>query len=62
MQVSTLSNPVDGHLKVSRMPEERFPEPCIGPRVQAVGESVHVWVAFHNGAIYTAGHTGVERK
>ena len=42
--------PVDGRLRVRRLPGERFPPGCQAHRVQAGGGSVHVWGAFHNNA------------
>ena len=43
-------NPVDGRLRVRRLPGERFRPGCQAHRVQAGGGSVHVWGAFHNSA------------
>ena len=40
--------PVDGRLRVRRLPGERFRPGCQAHRVQAGGGSVHVWGAFHN--------------
>ena len=40
--------PVDGRLRVRRLPGERFPPVCQAHRVQAGGGSVHVWGAFYN--------------
>ena len=42
--------PVDGRLRVRRLPGERFRPGCQADRVQAGGGSVHVWGAFHNSA------------
>ena len=42
--------PVDGRLKVHRLPGERFQQRRQAYRVQAGGGSVHGWRAFHNGA------------
>ena len=42
--------PVDGRLRVRRVPGERFRPGCQAHRVQAGGGSVHVWGAFHNSA------------
>ena len=42
--------PVDGRLRVHRLPVERFRPGCQADRVQAGGGSVHVWGAFHNSA------------
>ena len=42
--------PVDGRLRVRRLPGERFRPGCQVHRVQAGGGSVHVWGAFHNSA------------
>ena len=42
--------PVDGRLKVRRLPGERFRPGCQAHRVQAGGGSAHVWGAFHNSA------------
>ena len=42
--------PVDGRLRVRRLPGERFRSGCQAHRVQAGGGSVHVWGAFHNSA------------
>ena len=42
--------PVDGRLRVRRLPGERFWPGCQAHRVQAGGGSVHVWGAFHNSA------------
>ena len=42
--------PVDGRLRVRRLPGERFRPGCQAHRVQAAGGSVHVWGAFHNSA------------
>ena len=42
--------PVDGRLRVCRLPGERFRPGCQAHRVQAGGGSVHVWGAFHNSA------------
>ena len=42
--------PVDGKLRVRRLPGERFRPGCQAHRVQAGGGSVHVWGAFHNSA------------
>ena len=42
--------PVDGRLRVRRLPDERFRPGCQAHRVQAGGGSVHVWGAFHNSA------------
>ena len=42
--------PVDGRLRVRRLPGERFRPGCQAHRVQAGGGSVHVWGAFHNSA------------
>ena len=42
--------PVDGRLRVRRLPGERFRPACQAHRVQAGGGSVHVWGAFHNSA------------
>ena len=42
--------PVDGRLRVCRLPGERFRPGCQAHRVQAGGGSVHVWRAFHNSA------------
>ena len=42
--------PVDGRLRVRRLPGERFRPGCQAHRVQAGGGSVHVWRAFHNSA------------
>ena len=42
--------PVNGRLRVRRLPGERFRPGCQAHRVQAGGGSVHVWGAFHNGA------------
>ena len=41
---------VDGRLRVRRLPGERFRPGCKAHRVQAGGDSVHVWGAFHNSA------------
>ena len=41
---------VDGRLRVHRSPGERFRPGCQAHRVQAGGDSVHVWGAFHNSA------------
>ena len=43
-------NPVDGRLRVRRLPGERFRPGCQAHRVQAGGGSVHVWGAFYNSA------------
>ena len=43
-------NPVDGRLRVRRLPCERFRPGCQAHRVQAGGGFVHVWGAFHNSA------------
>ena len=40
--------PVDGRLRVRRLPGERFRPGCQAHRVQAGGGSVHVWGVFHN--------------
>ena len=42
--------PVDGRLRVRRLPGEHFRPGCQAHRVQAGGGSVHVWGAFHNSA------------
>ena len=42
--------PVDGRLRVRRLPGERFRPGCQAHRVQGGGGSVHVWGAFHNSA------------
>ena len=42
--------PVDGRLRVSRLPGECFRPGCQAHRVQAGGGSVHVWGVFHNSA------------
>ena len=42
--------PVDGRLRVRRLPGERFWPGCQAHRVQAGVGSVHVWGAFHNSA------------
>ena len=42
--------PVDGRLRVCRLPGERFRPGCQGHRVQAGGGSVHLLGAFHNSA------------
>ena len=42
--------PVDGRLRVRRLPGERFRPGCQAHSVQAGGGSVHVWGAFHNSA------------
>ena len=42
--------PVDGRLRVCRLPGKRFRPGCQAHRVQAGGGSVHVWGAFHNSA------------
>ena len=42
--------PVDGRLRVRRLPGEPFRPGCQAHRVQAGGGSVHVWGAFHNSA------------
>ena len=42
--------PVDGRLRVRRLPGERFRPGCQAHRVQAGGGSVHVGGAFHNSA------------
>ena len=42
--------PVDGRLRVCRLPGERFRPGCQAHRVQAGVGSVHVWGAFHNSA------------
>ena len=42
--------PVDGRLRVRRLPGERFRQGRQAHRVQAGGGSVHVWGAFHNSA------------
>ena len=42
--------PVDGRLRVRRLPGERFRPGCQAHRVQAGGGSVHVWGTFHNSA------------
>ena len=42
--------PVDGRLRVSRLPGESFRPGCQAHRFQAGGGSVHVWGAFHNSA------------
>ena len=42
--------PVDGRLRLRRLPGERFRPGCQAHRVQAGGGSVHVWGAFHNSA------------
>ena len=42
--------PVDGRLRVCRLPGECFWPGCQAHRVQAGGGSVHVWGAFHNSA------------
>ena len=42
--------PVDGNLRVRRLPGGRFQPGCQTHRVQAGGGSVHVWGAFHNSA------------
>ena len=42
--------PVDGRLRVRRLPGERFRPGCQAHRVQAGGGLVHVWGAFHNSA------------
>ena len=42
--------PVEGRLRVCRLPGERFQQRYQAYRVQAVGGSVHVWGAFHSGA------------
>ena len=42
--------PVDGRLRVHRLPGERSQQRCQSYRVQAGGGSVHVWGAFHSGA------------
>lgn len=42
--------PVDGRMRVRRLPGERFLEDCQVDRVQAGGGSIHVWGAFHNDA------------
>ena len=39
--------PVEGRLRVRRLPGERFRPGCQAHRVQAGGGSVHVWGAFH---------------
>ena len=43
-------NPVDGRLRVCRLPGERFRPGCQAHRVQAGGGSVHIWGVFHNSA------------
>ena len=48
--VEILTYPVDGRLRVRRLPGERFRPGCQAHRVQAGGGSVHVWGAFHNSA------------
>ena len=42
--------PVDGRLRVRRLPGERFRPGCEAHRIQAGGGLVHVWGAFHNSA------------
>ena len=42
--------PVDGRLRVSRLPGELLQPGCEAHRVQAGGGSVHIWGAFHNSA------------
>ena len=42
--------PVDGRLRVRRLPGERFRPGCQAQRVQAGGGSVQLWWAFHNSA------------
>ena len=42
--------PVDGRLRVRRLPGERFLPGCQAHRVQAGDGLVHVWGAFHNSA------------
>ena len=42
--------PVDGRLRVRRLPCERFRPGCQAHRVQAGGGLVHVWGASHNSA------------
>ena len=42
--------PVDGRLRVRRLPGECFWPGCQAHRVQAGGGLVHVWGAFHNSA------------
>ena len=42
--------PVDGRLRVRRLPGERFRPGCQADMVQAGCGSVHVWGAFHNSA------------
>ena len=42
--------PVDGRLRVCRLPGERFLLGCQAHRVQAGGGSVHIWGTFHNSA------------
>ena len=42
--------PVDGRLRVRRLPGERFRPGCQAHRVQAGGGLVHVWGASHNSA------------
>ena len=42
--------PVDGRMRVRRLPGDRFLEDCQMDRVQAGGGSIHVWGAFHNNA------------
>ena len=42
--------PVDGRLRVRRLPGERFRPGCQAQRGQAGGGSVHVWGAFHKSA------------
>ena len=41
---------VDGKLRIRRLPGERFQQRCQAYRVQAGGDSVHIWEAFHSGA------------
>ena len=42
--------PVDGHMRVRRLPGEHLQQDCQAARVQAGGGSVHVCGAFHRGA------------
>ena len=42
--------PVNGHMRVRRLPGERFQQDCQADRVQAGGSSVRVCGAFHRGA------------
>ena len=42
--------PVDGRLRVHRLPNEHFQQRCQAYRVQAGGGSIHVWEAYNSGA------------